>query len=83
MMQGFSAGGMEAFTKAVFDAEEREVLAEEIWSSSGLNERETGSGIEASGRTPDVICGWRYANGVGASTASCSVNVNAEISKYA
>ena len=40
-------------------------------------------GIAASGRTPYVIGGLKYANSVGASTASISCNKNAEISKYA
>lgn len=40
-------------------------------------------GIAASGRTPYVIGGLKYAQSVGASTASISCNKNAEISKYA
>ncbi|HDR7688787.1 N-acetylmuramic acid 6-phosphate etherase [Bacillus toyonensis] len=83
MVQGFIAGGLKAFTKAVEGAEDREELAEEDLKSIGLNERDTVIGIAASGRTPYVIGGLKYAHSVGASTASISCNKNAEISKYA
>ncbi|MGY1460622.1 N-acetylmuramic acid 6-phosphate etherase [Bacillus toyonensis] len=83
MVQGFIAGGLKAFTKAVEGAEDREELAEEDLKSIGLNEKDTVIGIAASGRTPYVIGGLKYAHSVGASTASISCNKNAEISKYA
>ncbi|MGG0457330.1 N-acetylmuramic acid 6-phosphate etherase [Bacillus mycoides] len=83
MVQGFIAGGLKAFTKAVEGAEDREELAEEDLKSIGLNEKDTVIGIAASGRTPYVIGGLKYANSVGASTASISCNKNAVISKYA
>ncbi|MCC2459547.1 N-acetylmuramic acid 6-phosphate etherase [Bacillus mobilis] len=83
MVQGFIAGGLKAFTKAVEGAEDREELAEEDLKSIGLNEKDTVIGIAASGRTPYVIGGLKYAHSVGASTASVSCNKNAEISKYA
>ncbi|MED0872804.1 N-acetylmuramic acid 6-phosphate etherase [Bacillus mobilis] len=83
MVQGFIAGGLKAFTKAVEGAEDREELAEEDLRSIGLNEKDTVIGIAASGRTPYVIGGLKYAHSVGASTASISCNKNAEISKYA
>ncbi|QWG49121.1 N-acetylmuramic acid 6-phosphate etherase [Bacillus mycoides] len=83
MVQGFIAGGLKAFTKAVEGAEDREELAEGDLKSIGLNEKDTVIGIAASGRTPYVIGGLKYAHSVGASTASISCNKNAEISKYA
>lgn len=83
MVQGFIAGGLKAFTKAVEGAEDREELVEEDLRSIGLNEKDTVIGIAASGRTPYVIGGLKYAHSVGASTASISCNKNAEISKYA
>lgn len=83
MVQGFIAGGLKAFTKAVEGAEDREELAEEDLKSIGLNEKDTVIGIAASGRTPYVIGGLKYAHSVGASTASISCNKNAEISKHA
>ncbi|AXK16988.1 TPA: N-acetylmuramic acid 6-phosphate etherase [Bacillus toyonensis] len=83
MVQGFIAGGLKALTKAVEGAEDREELAEEDLKSIGLNEKDTVIGIAASGRTPYVIGGLKYAHSVGASTASISCNKNAEISKYA
>ncbi|MGH0520470.1 N-acetylmuramic acid 6-phosphate etherase [Bacillus toyonensis] len=83
MVQGFIAGGLKAFTKAVEGAEDREELAEEDLKSIGLNEKDTVIGIAASGRTPYVIGGLKYAHSVGANTASISCNKNPEISKYA
>ncbi|MCU5655667.1 N-acetylmuramic acid 6-phosphate etherase [Bacillus mycoides] len=83
MVQGFIAGGLKAFTKAVEGAEDREELAKEDLKSIGLNEKDTVIGIAASGRTPYVIGGLKYASSMGASTASISCNKNAEISKYA
>ncbi|EJS65275.1 N-acetylmuramic acid 6-phosphate etherase [Bacillus cereus] len=83
MVQGFIAGGLKAFTKAVEGAEDREELAEEDLKSIGLNEKDTVIGIAASGRTPYVIGGLKYANSMGASTASISCNKDAAISKYA
>ena len=41
MVQGFIAGGLKAFTKAVEGAEDREELAEEDLKSIGLNEKDT------------------------------------------
>ncbi|PFA62038.1 N-acetylmuramic acid 6-phosphate etherase [Bacillus sp. AFS015896] len=83
MVQGFIAGGLKAFTRAVEGAEDHEELAEEDLKSIGLNEKDTVIGIAASGRTPYVIGGLKYAGSVGASTASISCNKHAEISKYA
>ena len=45
MVQGFIAGGLKAFTKAVEGAEDREELAEEDFKSIGLNEKDTVIGI--------------------------------------
>ncbi|MBJ3787764.1 N-acetylmuramic acid 6-phosphate etherase, partial [Bacillus sp. OA1] len=45
MVQGFIAGGLKAFTKAVEGAEDREELAEEDLKSIGLNEKDTVIGI--------------------------------------
>lgn len=50
MVQGFIAGGLKAFTKAVEGAEDREELAEEDLKSIGLNEKDTVIGI---------LCQWQ------------------------
>lgn len=82
-VQGFIAGGMKALTKAMEGAEDREDLAVLDLKSIQLNDKDTVIGIAASGRTPYVIGGLKYANSVGANTASISCNKGAEISKFA
>jgi N-acetylmuramic acid 6-phosphate etherase len=83
MVQGLIAGGLEAFTVAVEGAEDREDFAVEDLKQISLNENDIVIGIAASGRTPYVIGGLKYAKEVGASTGSIACNKNAEISKYA
>lgn len=82
-VQGLIAGGLKAFTKAVEGAEDREDLAVDDLKSIELSDKDTVIGIAASGRTPYVIGGLKYANSVGARTASVSCNKEAAISKFA
>lgn len=82
-VQGLMAGGLKAFTKAVEGAEDREDLAVDDLKSIELSDKDTVIGIAASGRTPYVIGGLKYANSVGARTASVSCNKEAAISKFA
>ncbi|OAT71473.1 N-acetylmuramic acid 6-phosphate etherase [Parageobacillus thermoglucosidasius] len=83
MVQGLIAGGLEAFTNAVEGAEDNEELAVRDLQSIGLTEKDIVIGIAASGRTPYVISGLRYAKHIGAATGSIACNKGAEISKYA
>ncbi|BDG47676.1 N-acetylmuramic acid 6-phosphate etherase [Parageobacillus sp. KH3-4] len=83
MVQGLIAGGLEAFTNAVEGAEDNEELAVRDLQSIGLTEKDIVIGIAASGRTPYVISGLRYAKHIGATTGSIACNKGAEISKYA
>lgn len=83
MVQGLIAGGLEAFTVAVEGAEDREDFAIQDLKQISLNNKDVVIGIAASGRTPYVIGGLKYAKEVGASTGSIACNKNAEISKYA
>jgi N-acetylmuramic acid 6-phosphate etherase len=83
MVQGLIAGGLEAFTNAVEGAEDNEELAVKDLQSIGLTAKDTVIGIAASGRTPYVISGLRYAKQIGATTGSIACNKGAEISKYA
>ncbi|WP_059172950.1 N-acetylmuramic acid 6-phosphate etherase [Bacillus sp. FJAT-27445] len=83
MVQGFIAGGMKAFTKAVEGAEDNEALGVEDLDSISVNENDTVIGIAASGRTPYVIGALKHAKTKGATTVSLSCNKNSEISKYA
>ena len=82
-VQGLIAGGERAFVKAVEGAEDSEELAVEDFKQLNLNEKDTVVGIAASGRTPYVIGGLKYAHEIGAKTVSISCNKDAEISKYA
>ncbi|AEH48267.1 N-acetylmuramic acid 6-phosphate etherase [Parageobacillus thermoglucosidasius] len=83
MVQGLIAGGLEAFTNAVEGAEDNEELAVRDLQSIGLTEKDIVIGIAASGRTPYVISGLRYAKQIGAATGSIACNKGAEMSKYA
>jgi len=83
MVQGLIAGGLEAFTVAVEGAEDREDFAVQDLKQIALNANDVVIGIAASGRTPYVIGGLKYAKEVGASTGSVACNRDAEISNYA
>ena len=83
LVQGIIAGGESAMTVAVEGAEDSTTLAEEDFRERGLTDKDIVIGISASGRTPYVIGGLKYATEVGATTASISCNENAEISTFA
>lgn len=83
MVQGLIAGGLKAFTVAVEGAEDREDFAVNDLKEISLNDKDIVIGIAASGRTPYVIGGLKYAKEVGASTGSVACNKDSEISKYA
>ena len=79
---GLIAGGESAFLKAVEGAEDSYDLAIEDLSSVNLNKNDTVIGLAASGRTPYVIGGLKYAKDLGAHTVAIACNKNAKISKY-
>lgn len=83
MVQGLIAGGLKAFTVAVEGAEDREDFAVNDLKEIALTDKDIVIGIAASGRTPYVIGGLKYAKEVGASTGSVACNKDSEISKYA
>ncbi len=80
---GLIAGGEKAFVKAVEGAEDSFELAKEDLRALGLTDTDVVIGIAASGRTPYVIGGLRYANEVGAKTAAVACNVNSLIGQEA
>lgn len=80
---GLIAGGMSAMTVAVEGAEDSKELAERDLRNLHLNSKDIVIGIAASGRTPYVVGGLRYANNAGATTASIACNKNSIISTYA
>ncbi|MBT2759051.1 N-acetylmuramic acid 6-phosphate etherase [Mesobacillus foraminis] len=83
MVQGLMAGGEGAFVKAVEGAEDKPEWGEADLKRINLSELDTVIGIAASGRTPYVIGGLKYARGAGAKTVALSCNKGAEISKEA
>lgn len=83
MVVGLIAGGQKAMLTAVEGAEDSLDLAEEELRQIQLAKNDVVIGIAASGRTPYVIGGLRYARDVGAVTCSLSCNKEALISKEA
>ncbi|TCN26085.1 N-acetylmuramic acid 6-phosphate etherase [Mesobacillus foraminis] len=71
MVQGLMAGGEGAFVKAVEGAEDKPEWGEADLKRINLSEHDTVIGIAASGRTPYVIGGLKYALSVGAKTVPC------------
>ena len=80
---GLIAGGEKAFVKAVEGAEDSFELAKEDLGALGLTDTDVVIGIAASGRTPYVIGGLRYAREVGAKTAAVACNKNSLIGQEA
>ncbi|MFJ8450920.1 N-acetylmuramic acid 6-phosphate etherase [Aerococcus viridans] len=83
LVVGLIAGGDKAMVEAVEGAEDSLTLAEEDFKKLNLNANDTVVGIAASGRTPYVIGGLKYAQSVGAKTVSIACNKEAKISGYA
>ncbi len=80
---GIMAGGERAFTKAVEGAEDSVELGEADLREIGLNSRDLAVGIAASGRTPYVLGGLRYANEVGCRTVAISCNAESSVGAIA
>lgn len=83
LVVGLIAGGDKAMVEAVEGDEDSLTLAEEDFKKLNLNANDTVVGIAASGRTPYVIGGLKYAQSVGAKTVSIACNKEAKISGYA
>lgn len=83
LVQGIIAGGQEAIFRAKEGAEDSRELAVEDLKAKSLNENDTVVGLAASGRTPYVIGGLKYANEVGALTVAVTCNAGSEVSKAA
>ncbi|MCR4781556.1 MAG: N-acetylmuramic acid 6-phosphate etherase [Lachnospiraceae bacterium] len=83
MVVGLIAGGEKAFLKAIEGAEDSDTLCEKELKDLGLSDKDIVIGLAASGRTPYVIYGLRFARKLGAKTVAISCNKNSEISKEA
>jgi len=80
---GLIAGGEKAFIKAVEGAEDDENLAQQELEAIAFSEKDVIVGIAASGRTPYVIGGLKYAKTIGAKTIAIACNVETDIGKIA
>ena len=80
---GLIAGGEKAFIKAVEGAEDSEDLGKQDLINRNFTKNDICIGLAASGRTPYVIGGLKYAKFIGAKTVSISCNKNSKISEYA
>lgn len=79
---GLMAGGEKAFVKAQEGAEDSEAFGIEDLKEIGLTSNDIVIGIAASGRTPYVIGGLKYARELGCKTATVSCNAGSLISSY-
>ena len=80
---GLMAGGTPAFVKAVEGAEDSQTMGEEDLKEIHLSQADIVIGLAASGRTPYVIYGLRYAKKIGCRTVAVSCNRDSEIGKEA
>lgn len=80
---GLIAGGPTAMTVAVEGAEDDESLGEQDLKDLKINEHDTVIGIAASGRTPYVIGGLKYAQSIKVATGCVTCNRQSEVGKHA
>jgi len=83
LVQGIIAGGMKALLIAREGAEDSDSLAAEDLQAAHFCAKDVLVGIAASGRTPYVIGGLRYAGKIGAATVSLSCSPDSPIAKLA
>lgn len=83
MVQGIIAGGYEAIFRAKEGAEDNIELCEEDLKNINFSNKDVLAGVAASGRTPYVIGGLKYAKSLGAVTIAITCNPDSEISKVA
>lgn len=83
LVTGIIAGGIEALFHAVEGAEDSKTLAEEELKKKNLTSRDMVIGLSASGRTPYVLYGLKYASSIGCKTAAIACNRDSIIGKEA
>ncbi|MBD5638902.1 N-acetylmuramic acid 6-phosphate etherase [Clostridium botulinum] len=83
LVRGIIAGGQSAMFKAKEGAEDSKNLCIKDLKNINFAQNDILVGIAASGRTPYVIGGLEYANGIGATTISVTCNPESEMSKIA
>lgn len=80
---GLVAGGEQAFTKPLEDAEDSPQLGRDDLVKINLQKRDIVIGIAASGRTPYVLGGLAYAREMGCHTVAISCNTGSPIGQTA
>ena len=80
---GLIAGGERAFVRAVEGAEDDPELCKKELLTINLKESDLAVGLAASGRTPYVIGGLRYAKEIGCRTVAIACNKDSAIGKEA
>ncbi|MEH4627001.1 N-acetylmuramic acid 6-phosphate etherase [Phytobacter diazotrophicus] len=83
LVVGLIAGGPGALLKAVEGAEDNAQLGEDDLKALSLNSADLVVGLAASGRTPYVIGGLKYANAVDCTTVAISCNPDSPIAHEA
>lgn len=83
MVIALIAGGEEAMTVAIEGAEDNQEYAINDLKRIGLTSKDIVVGLTASGRTPYVVAGLKYANKIGAKTACITTSKNSEVAKIA
>ena len=83
MVQGIIAGGYGAMFKAVEGAEDNPELCKSDLIERKLTANDVVCGIAASGRTPYVIGGMKYAKEIGAAVLCVTMNPDGEMVKIA
>ena len=80
---GMIAGGDGAIRSAVEGAEDDYTLAQKDLEKINLNEKDVVVGLAASGRTPYVIGGLKYAKSIGCKVGAIACNKHSEIGQLA
>ena len=83
LVVGLIAGGEGAFIKAVEGAEDSTTLCAEELKGINLDKKDIVIGLAASGRTPYVVHGLKYANSIVCETVAIACTRNSEIGKEA
>ncbi len=83
LVQGLIAGGTPAIFRAREGAEDDPHLAEKDLNEHGFGKQDVLVGIAASGRTPYVIGGLKYARSIGAATISLACTPSPAIAEFA
>ena len=83
LVVGLIAGGEKAFAEAVEGAEDSKTLCEEELKGVSLLKEDIVIGLAASGRTPYVVHGLRYAGSIGCKTVAIACNAGSDIGKEA